>query len=171
MISIIFGYFTFQIMLFPYIGRNFGKISHRCPSFLSLSMRFSKFPQIKFPQQPRALFSQKPCRNSPSESPQNKVPHGPNGGSHQPPRTPFKGIAAFMAISTGISLAFVYYVSQMSKATEVSSKVLEDLLARGEVRSISVSQGREMALILLHSAQFVDGKPVYVWSQLLNCFH
>lgn len=84
-------------------------------------------------------------------------------GYKSPRRPPWiSGMAAFVAFSTGISLAIAYYLSRVAKPTEVSYRVFEELLARGEVRSIQVSQSRKYALVRLHSPQMVDGKAVFV---------
>lgn len=83
---------------------------------------------------------------------------------HINPRRPSKklGLLAFLAFSTGLSVSIVYYLYKLAKPVEVSWRVFEDLLARGEVQSIQVSQSREMAIVVLQSPQYVDGKPVFV---------
>ncbi|KAH9278656.1 Paraplegin [Echinococcus granulosus] len=80
------------------------------------------------------------------------------------PRRPPKRMpmAPFIAFSAGLSIAIAYYLYKVSKPVEVSWRVFEEFLSRGEVRSIQVSQTRGRALVLLQSAQFVDGNAVFI---------
>nr|CDS31080.2 paraplegin [Hymenolepis microstoma] len=100
----------------------------------------------------------KPPKESGAAPPSQKP--GGNGNSNRHPW--LSGMAVFITFSTGLSIAITYYFSRVAKPTEVSYKVFEELLARGEVRSIKVSQTHNAALVLLHSPQMIEGRGVFV---------
>lgn len=91
---------------------------------------------------------------------ENKAPYGREtaGG---PPKN-MRGFAALMAISTGLSIGLWYYLYQVTIPVEVNWSDFEEILARGEVRKITVSQEGSRALVYLQSGQHIKGKVVFV---------
>ncbi|VDM32001.1 unnamed protein product [Hydatigera taeniaeformis] len=116
--------------------------------------------RLIYPCQPRQTSTNVRWLGQDSKSALPKAEEG--AGSRRPPKKMF--IAPFIAFSAGLSLAIAYYIYRVAKPVEVSWRVFEELLSRGEVRSVQVSQSRKRALILLQSAQIVDGKAVFVVS-------
>ncbi|VDO03719.1 unnamed protein product [Rodentolepis nana] len=157
-------------MLFPIIGHNLIRLGQFSGGLRLLSKATSRQFSLNvvrslFPQRAPVRWLRKDTKSfKPKESdpaPQSQKPNG-NGNSSRHPWLP--GMAIFFAFSTGLSIAITYYFSRIAKPTEVSYRVFEELLARGEVRSIKVSQSRDVALILLHSPQMIDGRGVFVIS-------
>ncbi|VDL95032.1 unnamed protein product [Schistocephalus solidus] len=72
------------------------------------------------------------------------------------------GVFWFIFFSSGFTAALAFYIYRVTKPIEVSWRVFSELLARGEVRNIQISQTRSQASVLLHSAQHIDGKIVFV---------
>ncbi|KAL7056419.1 hypothetical protein AAHC03_020798 [Spirometra sp. Aus1] len=87
-----------------------------------------------------------------------------NGQQPPQPQRPPWGVFWFLFFSSGFTVAVTYYIYRMTSPMEVSWRVFSELLARGEVRNIQISQTRSRASVLLHSAQHIDGKVVFVIS-------
>ncbi|VDL62585.1 unnamed protein product [Hymenolepis diminuta] len=156
-------------MLFPIIRRNLICLA-RIPGGVRLfstntTRQFSLTPVRSFlPRRKPIRWLRKETKSlkTPKVSDSTPQPQKPSGdiNSSRPPW--LSGLAVFIAFSTGLSVAIAYYFSRIARPTEVSYRVFEELLARGEVRSIKVSQSRELALVLLHSPQVIDGRGLFV---------
>lgn len=164
-------------MLFPIIRRNLICLT-RIPGGIRLfstntTRQFSLTPVRSFlPRKKPILWLRRETRSpktpkAPDSTPQPQKPSG-NINSSRPPW--LSGLAIFITFSTGLSVAIAYYFSRIARPTEVSYRVFEELLARGEVRSIRVSQSRELALVLLHSPQVIDGRGLFVSLMMSRAF-
>lgn len=153
-------------MFLPSIRRTFVQLLRSPGRFFTLTSNSSGTFYLTYPRQFRPINTQVRRVGQDSES---SLPKGDEGmNSHRPPKKMF--IAPFIAFSAGLSLAIAYYLYRVAKPVEVSWRVFEEFLSRGEVRSIQVSQSRKRALVLLQSAQYVDGNAVFVRRILFGSF-
>ncbi|KAL5967654.1 Paraplegin [Taenia solium] len=147
-------------MFLPSIRRTFVQLMRSPGRFLTLASNSTGTFHRVYPRQFRLVSTQVRRVGQDSKSSPPKGDEGMN-----PRRSPKRMfIVPFMAFSAGLSLAIAYYLYRVAKPVEVSWRVFEEFLSRGEVRSIQVSQSRKRALVLLQSAQYVDGSAVFVVS-------
>ncbi|VDK40214.1 unnamed protein product [Taenia asiatica] len=143
-------------MFLPSIRRTFVQLMRLPGRFLTFTSNSTGTFHLVHPRQFRLVGTQVRRAGQDSKSSPPRDDEGMN-----PRRSPKRlFIAPFIAFSSGLSLAIAYYLYRVAKPVEVSWRVLEEFLSRGEVRSIQVSQSRERALVLLQSAQYVVSVPL-----------